>query len=43
MGQFHLKVHIFESRLADFMLKENVNPRVELFHMFQTHCDNIDV
>jgi len=31
MGQFHLRVHIFQSEtiLAEFMLKENVNLRLE--------------
>ena len=35
MGQFHPKTHIFksEAKLAEFLIKENVNLRVELSHL----------
>ena len=35
MVQFHPKVHIFksETKLAEFLIKENVNLRVELSHL----------
>jgi len=35
MGQFHLIAHIFksETRLAEFLIKENVNQRMELSHL----------
>jgi hypothetical protein len=34
-GQFHLRLHIMrsESRLAQFLMKENVNQKLELSHL----------
>jgi len=35
MGQYHTRVHIFKSklRLAEFLIRENVNLGVELSHL----------
>ena len=35
LGQFHLRLHILrsESRLAEFLMKENVNQKLELSHL----------